>query len=237
MDWKSYGKKAKLSCLDFIRQESCIICNHNQEIENQVCSNCRSNLMRSRINAFKPQNRGFRNDRIIWYDQHISLFNWNVSWKKFIYEWKYGNQRNLYKFFFNSLEKKNHLLNCCHIDRMGIIDSGYLANKDRGYRPCADIASFLAKKTGHKYHIDLVKKRRSKQSKNFYEERFWCMHNALKCKTTIRAQNYLLIEDIFTTGATANEASRMLKLAGAKRVIVLSMVSQQEIVSNIVQAA
>jgi ComF family protein len=40
---------------------------------------------------------------------------------------------------------------------------------------------------------------------------------------TIKAKSILLVDDVYTTGATVNECARMLKKAGADRVAVLSL--------------
>lgn len=37
----------------------------------------------------------------------------------------------------------------------------------------------------------------------------------------LRGKNIILVDDVFTSGATLNEASRVLKLAGAKKIIAL----------------
>ena len=42
-------------------------------------------------------------------------------------------------------------------------------------------------------------------------------------KEKIKNQNILLIDDIFTTGTTVNECSKMLMKAGAKKVDVLTI--------------
>ena len=39
----------------------------------------------------------------------------------------------------------------------------------------------------------------------------------------IKGKNILLIDDVFTTGSTANEMSRMLKKAGAKYILVATV--------------
>lgn len=43
---------------------------------------------------------------------------------------------------------------------------------------------------------------------------------AVKNPSEIKGKNIILIDDVFTSGATANEAVRTLKVAGAKRVLV-----------------
>lgn len=44
----------------------------------------------------------------------------------------------------------------------------------------------------------------------------------------IRGRSFLLIDDVFTTGSTANEAGRVLKEAGAKRVDLLALARTAE---------
>jgi ComF family protein len=58
-----------------------------------------------------------------------------------------------------------------------------------------------------------------------HEERAINVYGAFKAKNTrkIRGRSFLLIDDVFTTGATANEAARTLKDAGAKRVDLFAL--------------
>jgi ComF family protein len=44
---------------------------------------------------------------------------------------------------------------------------------------------------------------------------------AVKNPSEIKGKNIILIDDVFTSGATANEAVRTLKTAGARRILVL----------------
>ena len=50
------------------------------------------------------------------------------------------------------------------------------------------------------------------------------MEGAFKIKnsTYIEGKNIILVDDLFTTGATVNDASRALKAAGAKQVGVFT---------------
>ena len=60
----------------------------------------------------------------------------------------------------------------------------------------------------------LSKKERIENVKNVYN---------IKNKKELANKNVLLIDDIFTTGATTNECSKILKLAGAKNVDILTL--------------
>ena len=61
-----------------------------------------------------------------------------------------------------------------------------------------------------------------KQARSSPAERRVHQHGAFGTtkRTDLRGQTLLLVDDILTTGATAHEAARMLKRAGAKRVVV-----------------
>jgi len=60
----------------------------------------------------------------------------------------------------------------------------------------------------------LSKEYRLKNVKNVY---------SVKNSEKIINKNILLIDDIFTTGSTVNECSRILKQAGAKNIGILTM--------------
>jgi ComF family protein len=45
----------------------------------------------------------------------------------------------------------------------------------------------------------------------------------LRCSAKVAGKSFLLLDDVLTTGATANEAGRLLKLNGAKRVDFLAL--------------
>ena len=60
----------------------------------------------------------------------------------------------------------------------------------------------------------LTKLERIENAKNVY---------AIKNTENIRGKAVLLLDDIYTTGSTANECSKMLKDAGASEVTVLAI--------------
>ena len=85
--------------------------------------------------------------------------------------------------------------------------------------------------SGIPFGVDLKKKPVFKQSQRGYSDRFIQIRNSIEIIPEFKGltyTNYLLVEDIFTTGATANEVARLLKMNGAKKVILLSMLLREE---------
>ncbi len=98
-------------------------------------------------------------------------------------------------------------------DRIGFIK--------RGYNPAEYVATMLAKELSLAYK-PLLKKRItfSSQKSSDRIRRLENISGAYYATEDVRDKNILLVDDVKTTGATLNECSRMLKLAGARRVYV-----------------
>ncbi|MFR2196198.1 MAG: ComF family protein [Clostridia bacterium] len=100
-------------------------------------------------------------------------------------------------------------------------------NKERGYNQSFLIAREIAKNEKVKLKNNVISKVKNNntQSKLNKEERAENVKNVYKITNNkeIIDKNILLIDDIFTTGATLNECSKMLKQAGTKKVDVLTI--------------
>lgn len=98
---------------------------------------------------------------------------------------------------------------------------------ERGYNQSELIAKILAKEVGIECNAKVLKKikRNLKQSKLNKEQRISNVKNIFEIRRSneIKGKTVLLIDDIYTTGATANECSRVLKKAGATKVIVYTV--------------
>jgi len=89
------------------------------------------------------------------------------------------------------------------------------------------LARALGKKLGISYSGNALKKikntplqsrlRRSARIKNMSSS------FSLKDRQAVRDKNIMLVDDLFTTGSTVNECSRILKDSGAKRVEVITL--------------
>ncbi len=86
----------------------------------------------------------------------------------------------------------------------------------------------VADRMGIACGADIIKMKRGKQASARYEDRFFDLPRSLRLTASFqKVDHYLLLEDIFTTGATANETARRLKRAGVKEVHVISLFQRQ----------
>ena len=94
------------------------------------------------------------------------------------------------------------------------------ALRRRGLNQSTFIARLVGRKLGIPVHLSLLKKVRDtdQQSTLNARKRRKNLIKAFYCKHRLDGQHIALVDDILTTGATANEVSKTLKDAGAARV-------------------
>ncbi|MBI5222116.1 MAG: ComF family protein [Candidatus Magasanikbacteria bacterium] len=90
---------------------------------------------------------------------------------------------------------------------------------ERGFNQARLLADILARRLGRPV-VDLLRRERYtlQQAKLSREERRINVHHAF-VRGDFRADAVLLVDDVFTTGATMQECARVLKYNGAKKVI------------------
>ncbi len=199
----------------------------------------------------------FCSGRNIYFDRHVSLFRMSPAWRGVLRRWKFENDAGLFRIFLPALRRELSRLLLQETDgasgvsgggyRLGWIDSGRAGYETRAYTPCRELALALSDHTAIGRVGPLLRKRplRSQSSKD-YPDRFmrirnsFEIHSDLNCKKSRNCRNgisdasgapekYILIEDVFTTGATANEAARLLKEHGAASVLIISVLLREEL--------
>jgi len=98
----------------------------------------------------------------------------------------------------------------------------------RGYNQAALIASALARRTGLESRLDLIERVKATpplKGMNAKQRRD-ALRGAFKVaprhKDSVRGRTIILVDDVYTSGATANGCARMLKRAGATEVRVVA---------------
>ncbi|MBI4778092.1 ComF family protein [Candidatus Desantisbacteria bacterium] len=99
--------------------------------------------------------------------------------------------------------------------------------KSRGYNQSDILAAFMSKKLGIPVSRNNLKriKATTTQASLKRSQRIKNIHNAFSIKQPEKfsGKRILLIDDVFTTGATSNECSRILKQASSSGIFVLTL--------------
>jgi competence protein ComFC len=224
--------------ISFLSPGLCPICGRELPEGACVCAGCRSQLEAERIDGagrcpvcFYPltgEGCPFCESRNLFFERHVSLYRLSDPWRSLLNHWKFQNERGLHRIFNDALYSAFERLGS--FDRIIYISSGRFGYDVRSYSPCRDLCSQVSREMGIPFGADIVKIARGRQSGRGVVERFLKIRDAFSCTMPLSGvERILLIEDIFTTGATANEAARIVRRNGAGGVSILSMLMRENI--------
>ncbi len=168
-------------------------------------------------------------DRKIFFDRNIAIAGYSGIIKEIIHNYKFNKRKRLYKHI--SKLALNEMAG--YKDLIDIITSVPISRKKRfhrGYNQSELIAKDIAGKINKDYRRCLKEKRHFKIQRNLgYRDRFlnildrYGIANKKRNIKYIHGKRILIIDDVFTTGATINECARILKSFGAERVYSLTI--------------
>lgn len=186
------------------------IINHNLERENLLeCSYC--------------YNKTF------YFDRAISCIEYNEVSKKLILNLKYKNKTYLCKYIALIMKEKCDLEGI-KFDYILFVPLHKKRLKNRGFNQSQKIANEFSILTGVEI-LDCIY--RTKNTKKLYNlnktQRQEELKNSFKIndsKGILKDKNIILIDDIFTTGTTVNEISKLLKLFGVNTIYILTLLTK-----------
>lgn len=199
------GCKRKLI---YINDSYCMKCGKPLDAEyEEYCSDCQR-----RSHAF---------------DRGRSLLSYQGEVRNSLYRFKYGNKRSYAFFYGNEISKcLGSWIRFCGIDYLVPIPIHKKRKRRRGYNQ----AEVLARVIAGNLSVPLLSpglvrvKNTSPQKKLDVSERRKNLAGAFRCcNGNIRGKTILIVDDIYTTGATADAAAKVLKAAGADKVYVISI--------------
>ena len=162
------------------------------------------------------------------FEKLFYCFKYEGNIRKLILNYKFNEKSYLYKTFVNFLlknEKWFEIFKTC--DTIIPIPISKKRKKERGYNQSLLIAKELSKKLQLSLNNNCLYKIKDtiEQSKLNKEERKKNIQGVYKLKNEQMLENkkVLLIDDIYTTGNTVNEASKILKKAKVDSIIVLTI--------------
>ena len=220
---------------------SCLCCNDELSTGDYLCDRCFKGLIKinnacekcgERVNNFdkyclkcKELNRNF--------DKCISCFEYDKTAKALLYKLKYGGEKYIAKVFSKFLYETFINAKLGKIDIVCCAPLNIKRFKTRGYNQAQVLLDgFMSEafKYGEVFESDsdlLIRvKNTPTQTHLTREERKENLKDAfeLNCdKSEIKGKNILIIDDIFTTGATMEEMTAVLKKNGVNKVFGLTV--------------
>ena len=196
-----------------------------EKIEKEyLCEECKEKLKKYCINEIED----CKEKKRVYYDYKIKILRYENIVREKIIEYKFNEKTYLY----NTMEKiiLNDEKICSFLKKYDIIIPVPMYKKrkqSRGYNQTELISKKLAKDLKIESSNKVLRKviDTKKQSTLTKKERIKNVENAFNVvnSESIENKNVILLDDIFTTGSTLNECSRMLKLAGTKEIAILTI--------------
>lgn len=144
-----------------------------------------------------------------------------------VYKFKYKNKRSWGAVFAGEMVKYyTEQIKKWEIEEMIPIPLHQSRRRKRGYNQAEILARYLSEKTGVPYASDVLfrTKKTTAQKQLDRQERMANLRGAFSVSKEWKpAENVLLIDDIYTTGATLEQAAKILKKAGAQNVYFLTI--------------
>lgn len=211
-------KNALIFLLDLIYPTRCVICKkYNKEM---ICNYCMKKLnINVKLNTYLDK----------YFDEHLYIFKYDDIIRKLLIDYKFNDKAYLYKIFKKIILKNEKI--CRKIKKYDIIIPVPIhknRKNQRGYNQSELIAMSIADcfENIELVNNSIIKLRNTKaQSTLSKEERIQNVKDVYKLINNQKILNkkVILFDDIYTTGSTANECSKLLKQAGAKEILVLTI--------------
>lgn len=160
-------------------------------------------------------------------DRGRSVFTYEGDIPLLIMGMKYDNRRYLVDYFAEKLSFL-YLQNYFNADYLTYVPMTDDAKSRRGYNQSELLAQKVSELTGVPVSHCVIKVKETKrQAKLKRKERLKNLEGAFKIndKTSVKGKTFVIIDDVSTTGATAQAVAERLKKAGAQYVYLLSVAS------------
>lgn len=165
----------------------------------------------------------------IYFDKGYCVLDYKGAVRDAILRYKYKNKFRYAKYFGSVMSQyaiRNFLLGYDYVTAVPLHKTRF---KERGYDQAMLIARILAKSIGSKYKRLLIRQRATvPQNSLNKKQRQKNIKNAFKTmdNVNIKGKRILVVDDIFTTGATMNECCRMLRKSGAYKIDFIALSSR-----------
>ena len=239
-DFRHYLKQSGSVILDAIYPRACVVCGQPMEfhrrnnservheecksllkpVDGPVCGKCGKKVKSGQVLCADCNNT----ERI--FDGAVAVFEYNNALKESIYRFKYDNKREYASSFaYMIAERNSKIYEYWQPDLIIPVPMHPEKKKIRGYNQ----AELLAKETADIFRINmeaetLIRKKMTIPLKELdTKSRYKNLSGAFEVKGSLKGKRILLMDDIYTTGATFDSCANALKKAGADKVYGTSL--------------
>lgn len=212
--------KILLRALDLIFPPICGFC--GKVDTKYICNQCKRIIEKNAINKVDNYDDKF-------FNKHLYIFKYEGIVREKIIDYKFQNKAYLHRTFAEAiLENKENIEFIKQYDFLIPIPIHKERKKIRGYNQSELIARILSDEIEKiKLELNILKKYKNvvAQSTLDKKQRSENIKDVYKItdKQRVKDKKILLLDDIYTTGSTANECSRVLKEAGCKEVGIITI--------------
>ncbi len=213
--------KIQEKILNLIYPQTCGICGKINE--NSLCKKCEIKLNKQAENRIIKEGTEIEDK---YFNELMYIFRYEGQIRKLIIDYKFNDKSYLYKMFVNFLLKNQKIFeNIKNYDTIIPVPISKKRKNERGYNQSLLIARNISEKTDLELMNNCLIKTKNiiEQSKLNKEDRLQNIQGVydLKNKKLLENRKILLIDDIYTTGSTANECSKTLRAAKPDKVGIL----------------
>ena len=205
--------------IDIMFPQVCSICGKlNKE---GLCIKCRNILEKLAIFQITKENLQER-----YFQELISIFPYEGMVRQLLLAYKFHEKSYIYVCFVNFILKNEKIFEKLQsYDTIIPVPISKKRMKERGYNQSLLIAKNLSKELNISLQVNCLLKTRNiiEQSKLNKEQRKDNIQNVYELKNgeILNNKRILLIDDIYTTGSTVNECSKILQQAKPEKIDVL----------------
>jgi len=204
--------------IDILYPKQCVMCGKTDK--DIICNKC-----------FKTIKQVYKIDKYIDknFKEHLYIFKYEGKIRNLIIDYKFNDKGYLYEFFVKIIIKNKKI--CRKIKKYDIIIPVPIHSKrknERGYNQSELITREIAKNFSSLESVtDVLLKvkhtiSQSSLTKNQRKQNVKKVYKIIN-EEKIKNKRIILFDDIYTTGATANECARLLKENGVREVLVFTL--------------
>lgn len=208
--------------LDIIFPPVCGICGKIDP--NSLCKKCEIQLKNQAVFG----DDDYSKDEGKYFDEHLYVFMYSGVIRKIMLNYKFNDNAYIYKTFINFLlNNKNFVEKIKSYDIIIPVPLSKKREKERGYNQSELIAMEISNLINLQIDKSCLKKSKNitAQSTLNKEERLRNIEGAYSIKSlkNIEQKKVLIIDDIYTTGSTVNECSKLIKQVEIEKIGILTI--------------